>query len=73
MRREFQAADADDMLELVLARLQECECHTLPVLHNGALVGLITADNLGEFLMIQSAISRREAVTGFGFPKREAA
>ena len=73
MRREFQAADPDDMLEMVLARLQECECHTLPVLHNGALVGLITADNLGEFLMVQAAVSRRPASTGPGFLRRQAA
>jgi CBS domain-containing protein len=73
MRRDFQAADADDMLKMVLARLQECECHAPPVLHNGVLVGLVTADNLGEFLMIQAAVSRREAVPDPGFLKREAA
>jgi hypothetical protein len=39
--------------------LQECDCHTLPVTRQGKLVGLITADNLGEFLMVQSALSRK--------------
>jgi Zn-dependent protease/predicted transcriptional regulator len=52
MRREFQTAEADDRIEVVLAHLQECECHTLPVLDNGSLAGLITADNLGEFLLV---------------------
>lgn len=48
--------DSAEMLETALARLQTCKCHTLPVLHQGQLVGLVTADNVGEFLMIQSAL-----------------
>jgi CBS domain-containing protein len=59
MRREFQTADVADMLEAVLARLQECDCHTLPVMQRGNLVGLITSDNLGEFLMVQAALARK--------------
>jgi hypothetical protein len=43
------------MLETVLGRLQGRDCHTIPVLEHGALVGLVTMDNVGEFLMIQSA------------------
>ena len=43
------------MLETALARLQGRECHTVPVLEHGALIGLITMDNVGEFLMIQAA------------------
>ena len=58
MRRDVQVADAFEMLETVSARLQECGCHTLPVLRNGRLVGLVTMENIGEFLMIQSALSR---------------
>lgn len=58
MRRDFVAADPLEMLESAFAKLQECDCHTMPVLHNGKLVGLITAENLGEFMMIQSALER---------------
>ena len=56
MLREFHTASPFDMAEGILARLQECNCHSLPVVHNGRLVGLLTAENLGEFLMIQGAL-----------------
>jgi len=56
MRRDIALADASDMLETALLRLQECDCHTLPVLKDGRLVGLLTAENLGEFLMIRSVM-----------------
>lgn len=55
MRREFQTADSHEMLEDSFRKLQGCGCQTLPVLHAGELVGLVTADNVGEFLMIQAA------------------
>ena len=55
VRRECLTADASEMLEAVLARLQERDCHTLPVTEHGTLVGLVTMDNVGEFLMIQAA------------------
>lgn len=57
MRREFRVVDSFEMLEPVFARLQECECHTLPVTHGGRLVGLVTMDNVGEFLAIQTALA----------------
>jgi len=59
MRRDVQIADAFEMLETVSARLQECDCHTLPVVRNGQLVGLVTMENTGEFLMIQAALAGR--------------
>ncbi len=66
MRRDFQTVDAGEMLETAFARLQECECHTLPVLRQAKLVGLITSENLGEFLMIQAAL--KESATGAPMP-----
>jgi Zn-dependent protease/predicted transcriptional regulator len=58
MQRGFQTADPAEMAETVFARLQACNCHSLPVVQNGQLVGILTAENVGEFLMIQSALSR---------------
>jgi Zn-dependent protease/CBS domain-containing protein len=55
MRREFEVFDSYDMLEAAFARLQACQCQTAPVNHAGQLVGLLTQDNVGEFLMIQAA------------------
>jgi len=59
MNREFQIVDSHDMLETVLERLQKCRCHTMPVLHGGELVGLVTTENLGEFMLVQAALGAR--------------
>jgi len=65
MQRDFETADPRDMLEGVLERLQRRRM--LPVLRNGQLVGLLTAANLGELLMIENALragsQRRDPVT----------
>lgn len=59
MQRECPTAEAAEMLENVLARLQGRDCHTMPVVERGNLVGLLTMDNVGEFLMIQAAEKNR--------------
>ncbi len=58
MRRDFQMADSHDMLEHALGLLRDCQCRSLPVLHAGRLVGMLTLDNVGEFLAIESALRR---------------
>lgn len=62
MRQDIELAEASEMLETALQRLQASSCHTLPVLQNNHLVGLLTAENLGEFLMIRNARQGRQAV-----------
>ena len=44
------------MVEAALKRFQENGSKTLPVTHNGQLVGLITSENVTEYLMIRSAL-----------------
>jgi Zn-dependent protease/CBS domain-containing protein len=56
MRRDVTTVSPRDMLECVYARLQQDQCHTLPVVEGGRLVGLLTADNVTEALMIRDAI-----------------
>ena len=56
MDRDFETADSLEMLEPVLARLQACECPMIPVLRAGMLVGIVTRDNIGEFLTIRAAV-----------------
>jgi predicted transcriptional regulator len=58
MRRDILTVDANEMLEFAFTRLKTCDCHTMPVTHHGQLVGLLTTDNIGEFLMIQSALGQ---------------
>lgn len=59
MQRQFETVEPSEMLETAFARLQSCPCRTLPVVQFGRLVGLVTAENIGEFLMVQSALARR--------------
>ena len=57
-QHQFETVDRRDMLELALKKLKACRCHTLPVLQDERLVGLVTMDNLGEFVRIQTAQER---------------
>jgi len=58
MRRDLEQVHPGDMLEAAFARLQACGCHVFPVVQDGRLVGLLTSENIGEFLMVQSARGR---------------
>jgi Zn-dependent protease/CBS domain-containing protein len=60
MRREFQIADSHDMLDQALKLLGTTKVRTIPVLHDGHLIGLLNAENVGEFMMIQSALRRSQ-------------
>jgi len=57
MQRQFETADPNEMLETVFARLNAYGCHSLPLVRNGQLAGLVTMDNIGEFLMVQAALA----------------
>ena len=59
MDRNFETADSFEMLEPVMQRLQASQCSTIPVLRGGSLVGIVTTDNIGELLNIQSAMKPR--------------
>jgi predicted transcriptional regulator len=59
MHRDFQVVDSHEMLELAFKRLQTCDCHTMPVIHQDRLVGLMTMDNMGEFLALQAGRGAR--------------
>ncbi len=56
MERDIRVVSPAELAERVLARVQECKCHTLPVVTDGGLVGIFTMENLGEFMMIQTAL-----------------
>jgi Zn-dependent protease len=59
MQRDFVTVSPNDMLQSAFAALQNCNCHTLPVVQDGRLLGMMTSDNLAEVLMIREAL--REA------------
>lgn len=56
IRRNVPTVDSHEMVEAALSRLQESGAKTLPVMHRGRFVGLVTSENITEFLMIRSAL-----------------
>lgn len=64
MQRTFIAADPSDMLDTVFERLQECTCRTVPVVRAGQLIGLVTMENVGEFVSVQAAIGAARTAQG---------
>ena len=62
IRRDLPDVDSYEMVEMALMRLQEVGSKTLPVTHAGQLVGLITAENITEYLMIRSALKAAQGV-----------
>ena len=56
MHREFQVASPDEPVEHALARLRGCDCQALPVVRGRELLGVLTAENVGEFMMLRAAL-----------------
>ena len=56
MEASFRTAEPGELVEHAIARLGGSPCHTLPVLSNGQLSGVLTLDNVGEFVMIEAAL-----------------
>ena len=52
----YAEVDGGEMLESAFSKLRDCNCHTLPVMQADHVVGLVTMDNLGEYMRIQAAI-----------------
>jgi stage IV sporulation protein FB len=63
IRRDVPTVDSHEMVEMALMRLQESGAKTLPVMHRGRFVGLVTSENITEFLMIRSALKTAGATT----------
>jgi CBS domain-containing protein len=64
MQRHFETADPAEMLESAFTRLQHCNCHSLPVVRGGHIMGIVTMENVGEFLMIQAALRGQQTRGG---------
>ncbi|MBE0683585.1 MAG: site-2 protease family protein [Anaerolineales bacterium] len=62
MKSGLPEVDSHDMVETALMRIQESGVPALPVTHAGQLVGIVTAENITEYLLIRSAL--RNAASG---------
>ncbi|MDZ4860962.1 MAG: site-2 protease family protein [Candidatus Hydrogenedentes bacterium] len=56
MNREFESCSADARLEEVMPKLQSSATPTFPVMENSTLIGLLTLNNLSEFIMVRGAM-----------------
>ncbi|HWB09615.1 MAG TPA: site-2 protease family protein [Pirellulales bacterium] len=57
------AVEDTEMLAATFQRMRDSGCSALPVVHEGRLVGLITLENVGELMMINSALGRARSRT----------
>lgn len=60
MHVDFQPLHPRDSVETAMQRLRECECPALPVLDQGALVGVFTPEQVGEFLILRETLQGRK-------------
>jgi CBS domain-containing protein len=56
MTKDCTQLETDEPLTDALARMQETDCQIAPVVENDRIVGLMTMENIGEFMMIRSAL-----------------
>jgi Zn-dependent protease/predicted transcriptional regulator len=59
MKQQFATAEPREMLNTALARLHNGTTHMMAVTQDGRLLGLLTAENLAEVLMVQEALADR--------------
>jgi len=57
MREDFPVASPVEPLQSVLMRLHDTQVATVPIVENGRLVGLITVENMTEYMMVHAALS----------------
>lgn len=46
------------MLDEAFNRMREADCSTVPVVRDGRLIGLLTLENVGELMMVASALKK---------------
>ncbi|MBI5709932.1 MAG: site-2 protease family protein [Candidatus Eisenbacteria bacterium] len=61
IQSDFRYAEASDSLEDVVMRMRGSDHAALPVLDEDRLVGLVTADNVGDLLLVRDALRRYAA------------
>jgi Zn-dependent protease/predicted transcriptional regulator len=67
MESEFATADPGELAEKAFIRLQHGNWRSMPVMRNGELLGMLTGENVGEFLMIQAALQGEQDMARMGY------
>ncbi|MBR9985294.1 MAG: site-2 protease family protein [Desulfosarcina sp.] len=55
IRKHTVSVESTEMMDTVVAKLNECRCDLLPVTREGKLVGVVTIDNLGALVRLREA------------------
>ena len=71
MRENFLVAAPDEALQSLFTRFHETEATTVPIVENGRLVGLITRENMAEYMMVRTALVQAEKNNGHGHFKAD--
>ena len=61
MQADCGVVEDTEMLAATFQRMRDGGCPALPVVHEGQLVGMITLENVGELMMINSALRQGHA------------
>lgn len=56
MKQDCPTVEDTDMLQRTFDRMRENGCRMLPVVRAGQLVGIVTLENIGELMMVTSAL-----------------
>jgi CBS domain-containing protein len=62
MTPDCRTVSERDLLESVMEQMREAGCATLPVVRGEQLVGLVSLENVGELMMIRSALAHEPVV-----------
>ena len=83
MREDYPTISAWEMVQTALDKLQDSGLPMLPVVDKSGLLGFFTVENLGEFVMVQSALNnpkgkmayknRKQAAISAGDPPKRIA
>ena len=60
MTTNFKTIGDSDLLDSVFFQFEGFDCKTIPVVKFGKLIGILTLDNIGEFVSIKSALEVRK-------------
>jgi predicted transcriptional regulator len=58
MKSDFSTTDPSEMLDLVLPRLESSAATAVVVVQDGHVVGMVTTENIGEFVMMEAALRK---------------
>lgn len=57
MEREFPSVQPTEAAETAFLKLQQSHTRAVPVLRDGGLLGILTSEHIGEFLMVRAALN----------------